>query len=63
MKYKCQSSVCVGCCFDPCDYIYDTEKGDPLHGIKLGTKLEDIPDDWACPSCGAGKEVFKTLKK
>lgn len=62
-KYKCQSSVCVGCCFDPCDYIYDPEVGDPAHGINPGTPFEDIPKTWSCPSCGAGPEVFKKLDK
>lgn len=61
-KYKCQSSVCVGCCFDPCDYIYDEALGDPEQGVAPGTKLEDIPEEWLCPSCGAGKEVFKEIK-
>lgn len=60
-KYKCQSSVCVGCCFDPCDYIYDSELGDPSHGIEPGTAVEDISEDWACPSCGAGAEVLKKI--
>ena len=23
-----------------------------------GTAFEDIPDDWVCPICGLGKEVF-----
>ena len=61
-KYKCQSSVCVGCCFDPCDYIYNTELGDPVNGIEPGTELKDIPEEWTCPSCGAGAEVFKEIE-
>ena len=23
-----------------------------------GIAFEDLPDDWVCPLCGAGKEVF-----
>ncbi len=42
-----------------CGYIYDPEKGDPDSGISPGTKFEDIPDDWVCPVCGAGKDDFK----
>ena len=42
-----------------CGYIYDPEKGDPDEGIEPGTKFEDIPDDWTCPLCGAGKEDFE----
>ena len=41
-----------------CDWIYDPETGDPEHGIKPGTAFEDIPDDWVCPICSLGKDVF-----
>jgi flavin reductase (DIM6/NTAB) family NADH-FMN oxidoreductase RutF/rubredoxin len=41
-----------------CGYVYDPEKGDPENGVKPGTKFEDIPNDWVCPVCGAGKEDF-----
>lgn len=41
-----------------CGYIYNEAKGDPGIGIALGTKFEDLPDDWTCPVCGAGKEEF-----
>lgn len=42
-----------------CSYTYDEEKGIPEAGIAPGTKWEDIPDDWRCPWCGAGKEAFR----
>lgn len=41
-----------------CDYVYDPENGDPENGIAAGTPFEKLPDDWACPLCGLGKEVF-----
>lgn len=41
-----------------CGYIYDPQQGDPDGGIAPGTSWEDIPDDWVCPLCGAGKEDF-----
>jgi rubredoxin len=41
-----------------CGYIYDPEHGDPDGGIAPGTRWEDIPEDWICPTCGAGKEHF-----
>lgn len=41
-----------------CGYIYDPAIGDPDHGIGPGTAFEDIPADWVCPVCGAGKEEF-----
>ena len=28
-------------------------------GIKPGTSFEDLPDDWVCPVCGEGKEMFE----
>jgi len=42
-----------------CGYVYDPEKGDPDSGIKPGTSFEDLPDDWVCPICGAGKDDFE----
>jgi len=42
-----------------CGYIYDPELGDPDSKIKPGTPFEELPDDWVCPVCGAGKDEFK----
>ena len=42
-----------------CNYIYDPELGDPDGGIKPGTPFEELPDDWVCPVCGAGKSEFE----
>lgn len=44
-----------------CNYIYDPEKGDADSGIEPGTAFEDIPDDWVCPKCGAGKSDFEPM--
>ena len=46
-KYECE----------PCGYVYDEAAGDPDNGIAPGTKWEDLPADWVCPLCGAGKEA------
>ena len=46
-----------------CGYVYDPEKGDPDSGIAPGTAFEDIPDDWVCPICGVGKDMFENLLK
>ncbi len=43
---------------EPCGYVYDPKVGDPDHDIPAGTAFEDLPDDWVCPWCGLGKEVF-----
>ena len=42
-----------------CGYVYDPSKGDPDNGVKPGTAFEEIPEDWVCPVCGAGKDVFE----
>ena len=47
-KYKC--SVC--------GYVYDPAKGDASSGIATRTAFEDIPEEWLCPVCGAGKDAF-----
>ncbi|HOP17031.1 MAG TPA: FAD-dependent oxidoreductase [Gammaproteobacteria bacterium] len=44
-----------------CGWVYDPEQGDPDGGIAPGTAWADIPDDWVCPVCGAGKEDFAPL--
>ena len=44
-----------------CGYIYDPEIGDPSTGIKPGTPFADLPDDWVCPDCGAGKDAFEQV--
>ena len=43
---------------EPCGYVYDPEAGDPEGGIEPGTAFEDLPEDWLCPVCGLGKDVF-----
>ena len=41
-----------------CGWIYDEELGDAENGIAPGTKFEDLPEDFACPLCGVGKDEF-----
>jgi rubredoxin len=37
-----------------CDYIYDpAENGN--------VPFENLPADWSCPSCGAGKDDFEEV--
>lgn len=38
-----------------CGYEYDPEVGDPDNGIAF----EDLPEDWVCPLCGVGKDLFE----
>jgi rubredoxin len=44
-----------------CGYVYDPEVGDPDSGIVSGTPFEALPDDWVCPECGAGKDMFEKV--
>lgn len=41
-----------------CEYVYDPKAGDPSNGVPPGTPFEDLPDDWVCPECGVGKDMF-----
>ncbi len=38
-----------------CGYIYDEEKE--------GVKFSDLPDDWTCPLCGVGKDMFEKVEE
>ena len=45
-----------------CGYIYDEATGDVDEGLAPGTRWEDIPEDWACPGCGASKADFAMME-
>lgn len=38
-----------------CGYIYD----DHLEEIPF----EELPDDWVCPLCGVGKDMFEKMEE
>ncbi len=42
-----------------CGYIYDPAEGDASSGIAPGIPFGDLPADYLCPLCGAGKEDFE----
>ena len=42
-----------------CKYIYNPKFGNEKAGIPAGTPFEDLPDDWVCPVCGEGKDMFE----
>lgn len=42
-----------------CGYVYDPAVGSEDHGIAPGTVWEDVPDDFVCPECGVGKDLFE----
>ena len=43
---------------DVCGYVYYPAQGDSDGGVPPGTPFEELPDDWVCPVCGAGKDAF-----
>lgn len=45
-----------------CGYVYDPAAGDPDNGVAPGTSFEDVPDDWVCPDCGVGKDMFEKVE-
>ena len=44
-----------------CGYIYDPAAGDSSAGIAPGTSFENLPDNWVCPQCGVGKDMFEKI--
>ena len=42
-----------------CGYVYDPAAGDSAGGVQPGTPFENLPADWVCPVCGAGKDDFE----
>ena len=42
-----------------CGYIYDEQAGEPENGIAAGTRWEDLPEDYVCPLCAVGKDMFE----
>lgn len=47
-NYKCEI----------CGFIYDPDEGDPHSGIEPSVDFSELPDDYKCPVCGAGKDAF-----
>ena len=43
---------------DVCGWEYDEAEGCEEYGIAPGTKFEDLPDDFTCPLCAVGKDMF-----
>ena len=46
---------------DVCGYVYDPAVGDPDNGIDPGTSFDQLPENWVCPLCGVGKDMFSSL--
>ena len=52
--YKDSKRECI-----VCKYIYNPKVGNQTAGVEPGTSFEDLPDDWVCPVCGEGKDMFE----
>ena len=42
-----------------CGYVYDPVVGDSVNGIEANTEFENLPEDWVCPLCSVGKDMFE----
>lgn len=51
MKYSCEL----------CGLVYNEEAGYSIRGIAPGTRFENLPDTFCCPSCGSEKEAFTPI--
>jgi anaerobic nitric oxide reductase flavorubredoxin len=49
-----QCSVCL--------WVYDPQQGEPMQDVAPGTAWQNVPDDFLCPECAMGKEVFDALQ-
>ena len=38
-----------------------TPKNGDFDNEKEEIRFEDLPDDWKCPMCGVGKELFEKI--
>jgi rubredoxin len=46
-----------------CGFVYNEAEGLPDEGIAPGTRWEDIPDDFVCPTCGFEKAQFNMVER
>lgn len=46
---------------DVCGWEYDEELGDIDNDIEPGTEFDELPEDFVCPLCGAGKDEFEEV--
>lgn len=49
--YQCQK----------CLTVYDQDYGDSNFGIDKGVPFEELPENYSCSTCGAGKQSFQLL--
>jgi rubredoxin len=61
MRYRIKGGSMVKAKCKICIYVYDPKIGDKRSNIGSGTEWKDVPDNFRCPSCGAGKQSFIEL--
>lgn len=44
-----------------CGFVYNEMDGNPENGVAPKTLWNDVPADWVCPLCGAGKDLFELV--
>jgi rubredoxin len=42
-----------------CGWIYDEAQGDSEYDLAPGVAFADLPEDFVCPLCGVGKDMFE----
>ena len=42
-----------------CGFVYEEAEGYPDADLAPGTVWEDVPEDFSCPLCGVGKDMFE----
>jgi rubredoxin len=45
-----------------CGYVYDPKEGDPTQNVAPNTPFDQLSDDWVCPDCGVGKDLFEKVE-
>ncbi len=45
-----------------CGYLFNPEFGDAIADISPGISFVELPDDWTCPECGAGRDMFEPVE-
>ncbi|WP_431222476.1 anaerobic nitric oxide reductase flavorubredoxin [Serratia sp. L9] len=50
---RMQCSVCL--------WIYDPQEGEPMQDVAPATAWQDVPEDFLCPECSMGKDVFDPM--
>ena len=46
-----------------CKSIYDEAVGDTIAGVESGTAFMELPGEFVCFTCEAGKEDFEKIEK